>query len=695
MTNLRRTALYLVGLAGAGYVFFLTLSDSSTPNLRAPAPAGDTGADRSTRPNPARRHLWRPASAGPQGPLLRVSGSVREGDTGAGVAGARVVLTAEVGEASATADAKGRFELRLLPGRYRPVVSAERYFAPAATPEILLEETAGSDRTARIDFVLFRAARVAGWVVDAHARPLAGATVALHRVARQRHAVRTLERGPGTKTHRAKKSDARGRFSIEVPPAEVVLRATHPKLGVALSRPVYLRPGADVTGIEIALGGGLSLAGQVIGPERRRVGASARVYLSDEHGTRVLPCDEEGRFSTANLTAGRKLLQAMASGFSPSRVTGVIVRPGASDKVIITLGAKRLVAGQVVDAGGQPVTGAAVNVRPGSPGRRPTYLLATLSATTDSLGRFELHGVPDVPLEVSAKGAGNTHASRAGVAPGTRDLRLQLQATGGITGRVSDGATGRPIGTFTVFARAPGASRTTRVVSPSGRYHLRDLIAGRYRLTGAASRYGPSVRPRVDVVAGSDVAAHLVLNASGRVSGVVVDDRGTPVPGARVKLETGWAGEEVTTGATGSFTLDDVARGRRSLTVSHPGHDTRILPAVSVFAAQTAVVRVELTSRAGKGAGLRLTGIGAVLAERSEILTVVKVLPRSPALVAGLRAGDRIKRIDGRESRRLGFGDAIEAIRGLAGTPVRLRIKRHDQSFQLDIVREEVSVPKD
>ena len=60
----------------------------------------------------------------------------------------------------------------------------------------------------------------------------------------------------------------------------------------------------------------------------------------------------------------------------------------------------------------------------------------------------------------------------------------------------------------------------------------------------------------------------------------------------------------------------------------------------------------------------------------------------------GLRTGDRIVSIDAKATAKLGFGAAIEAIRGLAGTPVRLQVKRGQQVFDLDIIRQEVTVPK-
>jgi len=197
-------------------------------------------------------------------------------------------------------------------------------------------------------------------------------------------------------------------------------------------------------------------------------------------------------------------------------------------------------------------------------------------------------------------------------------------------------------------------------------------------------------RRGVGVMAGHNTQVDAVLDAGGTVEGVVVDPRGAGIPGATVRLDTGWFGEAAVTDAQGRFRLSDVSRGRRSLTAFHPDYDTRIVSGISVFAGKTADVRVALHPRSGKQPGLRLSGIGVVLQQQGARLTVIKALDGGPAKVAGLSAGDVVLTINGDQ---MSFQRAIEAIRGLIGTPVRLKIQRGERTFEVDVIRDEVTVP--
>ena len=91
----------------------------------------------------------------------------------------------------------------------------------------------------------------------------------------------------------------------------------------------------------------------------------------------------------------------------------------------------------------------------------------------------------------------------------------------------------------------------------------------------------------------------------------------------------------------------------------------------------------------------RYVGIGVEVTERDGWLTVVSVFRGSPAERAGLRTGDRILAVDGRDARDVPVQRAVRWIRGPEGSVVRLVVRRPDRSERLlvRIRRGRVEVP--
>ena len=65
-------------------------------------------------------------------------------------------------------------------------------------------------------------------------------------------------------------------------------------------------------------------------------------------------------------------------------------------------------------------------------------------------------------------------------------------------------------------------------------------------------------------------------------------------------------------------------------------------------------------------------GVGVEIDARGEYLMVVAPIPTSPADRAGVRAGDEIVSIEGRDARGLSVDEAVRRMRGAAGTRVRV-----------------------
>ncbi len=74
-------------------------------------------------------------------------------------------------------------------------------------------------------------------------------------------------------------------------------------------------------------------------------------------------------------------------------------------------------------------------------------------------------------------------------------------------------------------------------------------------------------------------------------------------------------------------------------------------------------------------------------------ITIVSPFPGSPAERSGLRAGDLITHIDGEAVDALTAVQSSSALKGVPGTAVRLTVKRGDSSFDVSLVREQISTP--
>jgi carboxyl-terminal processing protease len=84
------------------------------------------------------------------------------------------------------------------------------------------------------------------------------------------------------------------------------------------------------------------------------------------------------------------------------------------------------------------------------------------------------------------------------------------------------------------------------------------------------------------------------------------------------------------------------------------------------------------------------TGIGIEITVKDGMLTVVSPIEGTPAYIAGLKAGDRIVKIEGKPTKDMTLIDAVKQIRGPKGSQVNLTILRENETKPLEfaIVRD-------
>lgn len=88
-------------------------------------------------------------------------------------------------------------------------------------------------------------------------------------------------------------------------------------------------------------------------------------------------------------------------------------------------------------------------------------------------------------------------------------------------------------------------------------------------------------------------------------------------------------------------------------------------------------------------------GLGVVVGLKNERLTIVAPMEGSPGFRAGLLPGDVLLEIDGKSADKMSLRDAVEKLRGAAGTPVKLAVGRAGSAdpLKFELEREVIKVP--
>lgn len=90
----------------------------------------------------------------------------------------------------------------------------------------------------------------------------------------------------------------------------------------------------------------------------------------------------------------------------------------------------------------------------------------------------------------------------------------------------------------------------------------------------------------------------------------------------------------------------------------------------------------------------KLSGIGAEIGLKNNVVTVIAPITDTPAARAGLKAGDLIAKINNEDTTNMTVDQAVSKIRGDAGTKVTLKLVRSGADpFDVTITRAEISVP--
>lgn len=459
------------------------------------------------------------------------------------LAGARVELQLQGGGtvATTTTAADGFFSFdRVLPGTYRVRAFPGRWWAASDSEWVTV--AAGEQRALRIEPVSYEQrgygeGTIAGFVSDGGTLPITGAEVVLlrgrdavattttddwgrYRFARVHGNAGTEHGLPVTVSGYLVRVVADGYLSTDQPVGgpEGELTVRDDELTEAN---FHLRPSR------------VAFSGRVLDDAQEPV-AGATVHLFREGSLEPVATATTGtggryRFDDVPAVgAVRYVLSAAAEGYRASVPSEPLAADGAAGghfdrNLVIHPTAARLL-GQVIDARGDGVAGAAVTVARPADGR-------TWTAQTADDGWFGVAGLPAGPADrylVRAQAAGMPPAA----APQTVTLAGQRSVTvtvavappAALAGTVYDAA-GRPVAgaRVSLFREGIAAPAGTATTAADGRYRFDGLQPGeRYAVLAAAAGLVPSalapgdrtLTPLVQAVAGAAARRDIVLHAA-------------------------------------------------------------------------------------------------------------------------------------------------------------------------------------
>ena len=568
-------------------------------------------------------------------------------EAGAPVAGAEVLAVRmhdpRKSEASARADASGRFRIQVKDCGQVVLKAARRDFAPSA----LNVDACQASPDYRI--VLRTGVTASGRIVAADGRPVEGAWIALAQSD-------ASLRDPQEPAPNSARTGRDGRFTLPgVVPGVYVLRVAHPE------HPRLHQPGIEVPeGTKVDLGGfALSkpqrAEGQVVDQAGRPVeGVRILAFFSDRLDIAAAPVTgPDGRFMLPEVIVGRLTLckEGYSSYQGPLAYPGLFSKPA---RIALWPAPPPLrVAGRVVDGEGHPVAGARVRSGPHENGCTVFNLIDPCTGrfipdqvvTSDADGRFSMEIRARVELDIKAEAPGHLPAVQSRV-PATQSagIELVLRRNPTVTGRVlaRDGSPAAGV-RVTEFQnpRSPEA-----VTDAQGRFRLEGVFPGRRMLEARHPELGRALR-RLEVSPGaSTLDFHLDGMPERAVAGRVLDPDGNPLPGAYVNL-----GEYFRTwsGADGRFRLvldaDWNPPAPATFRVSHDGYASASL----AFRASEAPVR-DLEIRLGPEQSVTgyLLGLekpedfanATVTAERGTERREVKVTREGRYRLGGLGPGE-------------------------------------------------------
>ena len=440
-----------------------------------------------------------------------------------------------------------------------------------------------------------------------------------------------------------------GTFTLApITPGRVRVIARHPEFTDVLGDVIAILPGQKAK-IDVVMTRGGSLEGRVVDSRGASV-AGAEVTVAATHGSmeRNAKTASDGTFAFASLPESVTVLVALADDPGEPLARAVVdVKEDARATVTLTLPEPRdPLAVRVVDRRGHGVAGAIVTAASIDEAQA---LHATAFADGDGSTTIPRASNLALRLDVRAPGFATTRVS---IDARKDALNIELAPAVVVTGVVETDR-GEPLAASEITAYGElGATHT--VSDKDGAFHFSELGEGQLRVTARAPGRAPQeVFAQVAARTGARpfVLPKIALAEESVAEGVVVDETGKPVAGARVAKDAVYTylavgssssrgtGSAMSTTRDGHFRIGELPAGDVTLEALAPdvgrGRITIHVDAGRTFRdARIVVTRTDDESAHEHAAG----GVAVTLGETGEpvVVVIVAVAESSEAERAGI-----------------------------------------------------------
>ncbi|MDQ3263824.1 MAG: carboxypeptidase-like regulatory domain-containing protein [Myxococcota bacterium] len=314
--------------------------------------------------------------------------------------------------------------------------------------------------------------------------------------------------------------------------------------------------------VEVTLEEGWVLTGKIVGGDRAGLAGAVVTVVDAKLGRyQDVLSAADGTFSLGPLPTHPQLVVASLGALLPNAKE---VTPG--EALVLELATPLRIEGQVL-RDDVPVEGAEVVL---------SGMHRTDTVRSAASGRFSFDRLRSGTYSVRATEGRDTGEAALNLQPQKPNppLLLRLEEGGVLMGTVrnQDGAP-VPGAQVSVSVEAPGLDPTRETVSDAeGNFRIDPLLPGEATVWAAAEGYlAPSNTRRTLISLGQPAQVEVKLERAAALSGVLVDEDGDPVQGAKVVGAVSLkGGDDATTGADGRFTLE-VAAGPVRFTAKHSG----------------------------------------------------------------------------------------------------------------------------